>query len=102
MRFWLQTFVLAGRENPPRFVEMFMLLLSLCLLVFLFLFWENSQQWPYLVLSLSYGIGASSSLLVREAFSRSPQPRLTQVGAIAASAILLLIAGLFLVIQDAL
>lgn len=44
--------------------------------------WGFSQGWPYLVLSLSYAIGAAVSTLVREALTPSPQPRVTQVTAV--------------------
>lgn len=100
--FWLQTLVLAGQENPPRLVEILMLFLALVLLAFLFFFWQDPHQRPYLVLSLSYGIGASASLLVRETFSHPPRLRFTRVGAISAIALLLLTVGLWIVLQDTL
>lgn len=52
--------------------------------------WGITEEWPYLVLSLSYVIGSSISSLVREAIAPSPQFRLTQ-----ATAVLLLIISVF-------
>ena len=51
-----------------------MLLLAMALLGV----WGLVQSWPYLVLCLSYVIGASMSILVREALTPSSQSRLTQ------------------------
>ncbi len=62
-----------------------MLLLAMLLL----LIWGITDQWPYLVLSLSYVIGASMSILVREAQVPSSYPRLLQL-----TAVLLLIISL--------
>ena len=50
----------------------------------------GTDKWPYLVLGLSYVVGASISILVREAFLPSHQQRLTQV-----TAVLLLIISLY-------
>ncbi len=52
--------------------------------------WQIKPNWPYLVLSLSYVVGSSISILVREAIAPSPQPRATQV-----TAVLLLIVSLY-------
>ncbi len=85
-RFWLYTLILSSQHNPPRFVELLMLLLSMTLLGI----WQIVPDWPYLVLSLSYVIGASISILVREAIAPSPQPRATQI-----TAVLLLIVSIY-------
>ena len=85
-RFWLHTLILSSQYNPPRFVELLMLLLSMTLLGI----WQILPDWPYLVLSLSYVIGASISILVREAIAPSPQPRATQI-----TAVLLLIVSIY-------
>ena len=77
-RFWFQAFILSSQYNPPRFVELLMLLLAITLLGI----WQITPSWPYLALSLSYIIGASLSILVREAIAPSPQIRATQVTAI--------------------
>lgn len=103
MRFWLfwwQTLTWASQENPPRFIESLMLSLAIALLMFLVLVWHDSQQWPYLVLSLSYGIGASTSILVREMYVQSSQPRFTPVTAAMSSALLIFIIGLLYVVKD--
>ena len=85
-RFWLNTLILSSQYNPPRFVELLMLLLALTLLGI----WSITPNWPYLVLSLSFVIGASISILVREAIAPSPQMRATQV-----TAVLLLIVSIY-------
>lgn len=85
-RFWLNTLVLSSQYNPPRFVELLMLLLAILLLGI----WQITPYWPYLALSLSYVVGASLSILVREALAPSPQPRATQV-----TALLLLIVSIY-------
>ncbi len=85
-RFWLNTLVLSSQYNPPRFVELLMLLLAILLLGI----WQITPYWPYLALSLSYVVGASLSILVREAITPSPQPRATQV-----TALLLLIVSIY-------
>ena len=85
-RFWLNTLILSSQYNPPRFVELLMLLLAIMLLGI----WSVTPNWPYLVLSLSFVIGASVSILVREALAPSPQMRATQV-----TAVLLLIVSIY-------
>ena len=85
-RFWLNTLILSSQYNPPRFVELLMLLLAITLLGI----WTVTPNWPYLVLSLSFVIGASISILVREAIAPSPQMRATQV-----TAVLLLIVSIY-------
>lgn len=63
-----------------------MLLLAIALLGI----WQITPGWPYLALSLSYIVGSSLSILVREAIAPSPQMRITQV-----TAILLLIISIY-------
>ena len=43
--------------------------------------WGKTEQWPYLVLSLSFVIGASTSVIIRESFSPS-QTRFTRMTAV--------------------
>ena len=64
--------------DPPRFVELLMLLLAILLLGI----WSLIPSWPYLVLSFSYVVGASISILVREAIAPSHQAPATQVTAV--------------------
>ena len=85
-RFWLNTFILSSQYNPPRFVELLMLLMAMALLAV----WSITPNWPYLVLGLSLVVGASISILVREAIAPSPQPRATQI-----TAVLLLIISIY-------
>ena len=77
-QFWWQTLILSTQHNPPRFMELLMLTLA----IILFLLWSLAAEWPYLVLSLSYGIGSSFSILVREALTPSPHIQPTQVTAV--------------------
>lgn len=77
-QFWWNTLIQASEYNPPRFVELLMLLLAMALLGV----WGITEKWPYLVLSLSYVVGSSTSILIREAIAPSPYPRITQVTAV--------------------
>ncbi|PIG92805.1 hypothetical protein [Gloeocapsopsis sp. IPPAS B-1203] len=77
-RFWLNTLILSSQYNPPRFVELIMLWIALILLAV----WSLVPFWPYLVLSLSFVIGSSISILIREAIAPSPYIRATQVTAV--------------------
>lgn len=85
-RFWCNTLIFSTQYNPPRFVEMLMLLLAFALLGV----WHLSPKWQYLTLALSYVVGASVSILVREAIAPSHQPHATQV-----TALLLLIVSIY-------
>ncbi|MEH1939730.1 MAG: hypothetical protein V7L01_05845 [Nostoc sp.] len=81
--FWFNSFILSSQYDPPRFIELLMLLLAIALLAIdSFL-----RDRPYLILCLSLIIGASISILVREAIAPSPQTRITQL----ATSILLII-----------
>lgn len=76
--FWWRTFLFASQYNPPRFIEVVMLTLAMALIGI----WGFKEDWPYLVLALSYTIGAAVSILVREAITPSPQPRVAQAIAV--------------------
>ncbi|MEH1837971.1 MAG: hypothetical protein V7L20_04215 [Nostoc sp.] len=84
--FWLNTFILSSQYNPPRFVELLMLLLAIAMLAIASILPDR----PYLILGLSLVVGASISILVREAIAPSPQTRITQL-----TASLLLIISLY-------
>lgn len=77
-QFWLDTLILSTQHNPPRFVELVMLNLAMILLGI----WSVTGQWQYLVLSLSYIIGSSFSILVRESLGPRPQFQLTHITAL--------------------
>ncbi|WP_366665030.1 hypothetical protein [Microcoleus sp. bin48.metabat.b7b8b9.023] len=70
--------ILSSQQNPPRFVELVMLTLAM---IFLGL-WSITLQWQYLTLSLSYIIGSSFSILVRESMGPRPQFQLTHLTAL--------------------
>jgi len=76
--FWLNSFILASQYNPPRFVELLMLLLAIAMLAIASILPDR----PYLILGLSLVVGASISILVREAIAPSPQTRITQLTAL--------------------
>ncbi|MEH1891193.1 hypothetical protein PQG02_07095 [Nostoc sp. UHCC 0926] len=84
--FWFNSFVLSSQYNPPRFVELLMLLLAIAMLAIATILPDR----PYLILGLSLVVGASISILVREAIAPSPQTRITQL-----TASLLLIISLY-------
>ncbi len=75
---WLNNFILASQYNPPRFVELLMLMVAIAMLIIATIL----PDIPYLVLGLSLVVGASISILVREAIAPSPQVRLTQFTAL--------------------
>ncbi len=72
---WWQNIVASSQYNPPQFIEMVMLLLAIVLLFS----WSITGNWPYLVLCLSYVVGSSSSMLVREAIAPSRRLQLTTI-----------------------
>ncbi|MDZ8083920.1 MAG: hypothetical protein RMY36_001325 [Nostoc sp. SerVER01] len=84
--FWFNSFILSSQYNPPRFVELLMLFLAIAMLAIATILPER----PYLILGLSLVVGASISILVREAIAPSPQTRITQV-----TALILLIISLY-------
>ncbi len=75
---WWQNIRSGVQYNPPGFIELIMLLLAIILL----LFWSVTNQWQYLVLCLSYVVGSSTSILVREGMTPSPQIQASQLTAI--------------------
>ncbi|MGL5059202.1 MAG: hypothetical protein ACRC62_04395 [Microcoleus sp.] len=77
---------MSAQYNPPRFVELVMLTLAMILLGL----WSVTGQWPYLALSLSYIIGSSFSILIRESIGPRPHLQLTHV-----TALLLLIVSFY-------
>ncbi|MEC4817216.1 MAG: hypothetical protein SAK29_28695 [Scytonema sp. PMC 1069.18] len=76
-RFWYNSFILSSQYNPPRFVEMLMVLLAIGML----LVWTFTLQSPYMILGWSFVIGASISILVRETIAPSPEIRVNQLAA---------------------
>lgn len=85
-RFWLNSLVLSSQYEPAKFIEFVMLILTVLLLGI----WGVTQQLPYMLLCLSYAIGASISMLVREAIAPSPQTRVSRL-----IALLLLLISLY-------
>lgn len=75
---WLNSFILASQYNPPRFVEFVMLMLAIAMLAIATILPDK----PYMVLGLSFVVGASISILVREAIAPSPERKVTQLTAL--------------------
>ncbi|TAF02173.1 MAG: hypothetical protein EAZ77_19290 [Nostocales cyanobacterium] len=63
--FWVNTLILSSQYNPPRFIELLMLMLAIAMLLIATIIPDK----PYLVLGLSFVFGASISILVREGMS---------------------------------
>ncbi len=63
--FWLNSLILSSQYHPPRFVELLMLTLAIAMLTISIIVPDR----PYIILGLSFVIGASTSILVREAMS---------------------------------
>ncbi|BAZ83943.1 hypothetical protein [Dolichospermum compactum] len=83
--FWLNSLILFIQDHPHRFVELLMLTLAIALLAVSTIVPDK----PYIILGLSFVIGASTSILVREAISPSghnhtifTQQRFTQLTAL--------------------
>jgi hypothetical protein len=77
-QYWLHTLILSTQQDPPRFVELVMLTLAMILLGL----WSATLQWQYLTLSLSYIIGLSFSIWVRECLDPRSQFQLTHLTAL--------------------
>jgi len=82
--FWINTLILSCQYHPPRFVELLMLTLAIAMLTISIIVPDK----PYIILGLSLVVGASTSILVREAMSPeghshtfSTQQRITQLTA---------------------
>ncbi len=86
-RFWFNSLIFASQHNPPRAIELLMLVLAIAMLI-LSTFAPDSP--PYIVLGLSFVVGASSSILIREELAPSHQKRITQF-----TALLLLLIGIY-------
>ncbi|MDY6897960.1 MAG: hypothetical protein SWZ49_07745 [Cyanobacteriota bacterium] len=83
---WIHTLFLASQYNPPRFIELIMLGMALIMLTIS----TFIADLPYLVLGLSFVVGASASILVREAIAPTPQTRVTKI-----TALLLLVVSVY-------
>ncbi|MFM7363719.1 MAG: hypothetical protein ACKO11_04285 [Cuspidothrix sp.] len=83
--FWINSLILSSQYHPPRFVELLMLTLAIAMLTISIIVPDP----PYIILGLSFVIGASTSILVREAMSPHyhsntffTQKRITQLTAL--------------------
>lgn len=71
LRFWWDEVTFASEYSPPQMIEGVMLLLSAAML----LVWWIWQDWQYLLLNLSYVVGAIASMLARQVVAPSAQTR---------------------------
>lgn len=79
-------------QSAPQIVEGLMLVLAIALCGG----WLLLHGWQYLVLSLSYTVGAIASILAREFISPSPATRLVRIASVG-SLLLLILIGLAVV-----
>ncbi|HEY9798879.1 MAG TPA: hypothetical protein V6D25_00860 [Leptolyngbyaceae cyanobacterium] len=77
---WLNSLILASQYNPPRFVELLMLVLAIAMLSIATILPDK----PYMVLGLSFVVGSSISILVREAIAPSPEQKVARLTALLA------------------
>ncbi|MBD2504239.1 hypothetical protein [Anabaena azotica] len=77
---WLSSLILASQYNPPRFVELLMLVLAIAMLSIATILPDK----PYMVLGLSLVVGSSISILVREAIAPSPEQKVARLTALLA------------------
>ncbi|BCL34105.1 hypothetical protein [Nostoc sp. MS1] len=78
---WLNSLILASQYNPPRFIELVMLMLAIAMLAIATILPADK---PYMVLGLSFVVGASISILVREAIAPSPEQKVARLTALLA------------------
>lgn len=71
-RFWFSTLVLSSQYNPPWFIELLMTALAMVLLVRWGVTDDKLHNWPFMVLSSSFAIGAATSISVRELITPHP------------------------------
>ncbi len=70
-----QTIVFISEYDPPQFAELLMLLLAMLFM----LISSVRPEWPYWVLGLSFIVGSSTSILIRESMVTATRPRPTQI-----------------------
>lgn len=93
LRSWWNAIVQSSWENPPRLVEATMLVFALMVLAL----WWLRQDWQYLLLTLSYILGAIASILAREVVSPSVHAQKVRLAALFSLGVLLSTAGVYAV-----
>lgn len=96
MRLWQNfwySFTLSSHYSPPRLVEAVMLMLATGLCA---VWWFQQQYWQYLVLCLSYIVGAIASILAREVVAPSSQTHTIRLTALVSLGLLVAVVGLYL------
>lgn len=91
---WQRSLTFVSQQSPPQLVEGVMLLLAMILCTV----WFFLQQWPYLVLCLSYILGAIASILVRELIAPSSNTHMIRLTA--ASALVVLVSSVALYVTQ--
>lgn len=81
---WQRGLILVSQQSPPQLIEGVMLLLAMVLCIV----WFVLLQWQYLVLCLSYIVGAIASILVREFIAPSTNTRLIRLTAVSSLVLL--------------
>lgn len=72
---WRSELIRVSQTNPPQFIQGVMLVL----VVVLALAWWWQQKWQFMLLCLSYSMGVTASLFVREVVDPSPHAKAIQV-----------------------
>ncbi|EKQ68172.1 hypothetical protein OsccyDRAFT_2691 [Leptolyngbyaceae cyanobacterium JSC-12] len=90
---WWNGIVDSSWTTPPRVVEATMLFLALIVLGV----WWIRQEWQYLVLTLSYILGAIASILARETVAPSIHACTVRLAALISLVALLSSAGVYAV-----
>ncbi|MGI0487029.1 hypothetical protein ACN4EK_16435 [Pantanalinema rosaneae CENA516] len=95
MRLWRDfwySLTLSSHYSPPRLVEAMMLILAAGLCG---AWWFHQQYWQYLVLCLSYIVGAIASILAREVVAPSSQTHTIRLTAVVSLVVLVAVVGLY-------
>lgn len=92
---WWRTIFLSSQQNPPRFIEALMTFFALILLMV----WIIKPDWPYLLLCLSYILGASASIWVSELIYPSSPAKVILANFGLLFSILLLIFSLYYILS---
>lgn len=91
LRLWWQTLSRSGQYSPPHLVEAIMLALAMALCGV----WYWRQQAPYLILCISYILGAIASIMAREWIAPSPQTHRIRLVVGSCLMLLLICVGLY-------
>ena len=91
LRSWWSGILYSSWTTPPRLVEATMLLFALIVLGL----WWLRQDWQYLILTLSYILGAIASILARETVAPSMHAPKVRLAALFSLVVLASSAGMY-------